>query len=190
LLPWTFFSSSVNQGGQSLVTNSSLLNKVYCPREVFPASSCIVALIDMLISSGVLIVLFLAYGYAPKATSVWVPMLLLIQLAFVFGVTFAVSSVLVYFRDLRHALPLIIQLGLFATPVAWPIDKFVHAQWQPLYAALNPLAAVIDGYRRTVLYGQAPDWRLVWPAAISAGVILIGGFVLLKRLEPRFADVA
>ncbi len=94
-----------------------------------------------------------------------------------------------YLRDLRQVIPMLLQLGLFATPIAYSMD-FIPAQYQVLYSILNPLAPVIDGYRRTVLYGQAPDWHLVVPAAISATVVLAVGYVVFKRLETRFADVA
>jgi len=189
LLPWTFFSSSVNQGGQTLVTSSNLLNKVYCPREVFPLSSVIVATVDTTISSGILAVLFAIYTYAPKATTIWVPVLLLIQFAFTVGITLLIAGSLVYLRDLRQALPIFLQLGLFATPVAWGIDV-VPAQWRTLYSVLNPLAPVIDGYRRSVLFGQAPQLDLLAPAALSTIVVLLGGYALFKRLETGFADAA
>lgn len=189
LLPWTFFSSSVNTGGQSLVTNSSLLNKIYCPREVFPLASVIVAAIDSTISTAILGVLFAIFTFAPKITSLWVPLLLLVQFAFTIGVTLVISGVLIYLRDLRQALPLLLQFGLFATPVAWGIDV-VPEKWQLAYSILNPLAPVIDGYRRTVLFGQAPQWELLGPAALSAAALLGLGYILFKRLETGFADAA
>lgn len=189
LLPWTFFTSSFSTGGQSLVVNNNLLNKVYCPREVFPLAAVAVAGVDMLISIGVLGILFLIYGYAPTATSVYVPVLLAVQVAFTVGITFIVSGVLVYVRDLRQLMPMIIQIGLFATPVAYGIDK-IPPRFHLLYSTLNPLVPVIDGYRRAVLYGQAPQWDLLGPAAVTAGLILLGGYLLLKHLETGFADVA
>ena len=189
LLPWTFFSSSVNTGGQSLVTNSSLLNKIYCPREVFPVASVIVAGIDSTISTAILGVLFAIFTFAPKITSLWVPVLLVVQVAFTVGVTLVISGVLIYLRDLRQALPLLLQFGLFATPVAWGIDV-VPERWQVPYAILNPLAPVIDGYRRTVLFGQPPQWELLGPAALSAAALLGFGYLLFKRLETGFADAA
>ncbi len=189
LLPWTFFSSSLNSGGMSLVTNSALLNKVYCPREVFPMSSMIVAAIDTAISATLLIVLCLIYTYMPSATSIWVPLLLVIQLAFTLGVTLFISSFLVYLRDLRHALPIILQLGLFATPVAWGID-IVPEEWQLLYSIVNPLAPIIDGYRRTVLFDQAPQFDLLLAATITTVFVLVGGYRTFKRLETGFADAA
>jgi ABC-type polysaccharide/polyol phosphate export permease len=189
LLPWTFFSTSVNQGGQSLVQNVPLLNKVYCPREVFPMASVMVAGIDMALAILPLGALFIIYAYAPRATSVWVPLLLLIQVAFTLGLTLVMSGIIVYLRDLRHALPVILQLGLFATPVAYGVDV-VPSSIRWLYVTLNPLAAVIDGYRRTVLLGEHPAWNLVLPAAISSLVVLILGYVIFKRMETGFADVA
>lgn len=189
LLPWTFFSTSVLQGGQTLVTNSALVNKVYCPREVFPLASVMVAAIDTSVAVLVLGLLFAITGFAPKITSLWVPVLLVVQLAFTFGVTLMISATLVFFRDLRHALPIILQLGLFATPVAYGMDV-IPASLQVLYSAANPLAPVIDGYRRTILYGLAPDWHLLLPGALTATATLVIGYVVFKRLEPRLADHA
>jgi ABC-type polysaccharide/polyol phosphate export permease len=189
LLPWTFFSTSVNQGGQSLIQNIPLLNKVSFPREVFPIASVAVAGLDMAVALGALGVLFVITGFVPRATSAWVPLLLLIQVAFTLGIAMVASAVIVYLRDLRHALPVFLQLGLFATPVAYGIDV-VPARFQQLYVVVNPLAAVIDGYRRTVLFGQGPRWDLVIPAAVSAFVVLVLGFLVFKRMESGFADVA
>lgn len=189
LLPWTFFSSSVSLGGQSLVQNASLLNKIYCPREVFPLASVGVAAIDMVVSALALVVLFAVTGYAPRAAAVWVPVLLVVQLAFSLGTALVMSAVLVYFRDLRHALPIVLQLGLFATPVAYGIEV-VPDSWQEAYALLNPLAPVIDGYRRTVLLGEPPRLDLLGLSTLTALVVLVGGYVLFKRLETGIADVA
>jgi ABC-type polysaccharide/polyol phosphate export permease len=189
LIPWTFFSTSVAQGGLSLINNVPLLNKVYCPREVFPTASVVVAGIDSLISIVVLGLLFLRYGFMPKPTTIWVPAILPVQIAYTLGVTLVVSAVIVYLRDLRHALPLILQMGLFITPVAFPLDV-VPQQFRHLYVALNPLAAVIDGYRRTVLFGRPPSLSLLAVAAVSSSVALAGGYAAFKRLETGIADVA
>lgn len=189
LLPWTFFSSSLSLGGQSLVVNSTLLNKVYCPREVFPLSSIGVATVDTLISSLVLGVLFVAYGEAPQSTSVWVPVLLVVQLSFTTGVVLIISATLVYLRDLRQALPMLLQLGLFASPVAYGIEAIPDSA-RTWYAIANPLGEVINGYRRTVLEGVAPELDLLAPAAASSVALLLVGYYLFKRLETRFADVA
>ncbi|MGI8684994.1 MAG: ABC transporter permease [Acidimicrobiales bacterium] len=189
LLPWTFFSTGVSQGALSLVSNMSLLNKVSCPREVFPLSSVAGAGIDTAIATLVLGVLFVVYGYAPRATSYWVPVLVLIGLVFTTAVSLVMAVLTVYLRDLRHVLPIFLQVGLFATPVAYGIEV-VPADLRGLYSALNPIAPVIDGLRRSVLEGQAPRPGLVLIGAVSAVVQLVLGYRLFKRLETGIADVA
>jgi ABC-type polysaccharide/polyol phosphate export permease len=189
LLPWTFFSTSVSNGGQSLIVNSQLINKVYCPREVFPLASTVVAAVDTAISVLMLCLLFVVTGFLPKPTSVWLPVMLAVQVTFTFGLTLLTSAVVVYFRDLRHVLPILLQLGLFATPVAYSMAVVPENLWV-LYSAANPLAPVIDGYRRTILYGTAPNWELLVPGAITSLVLAMFGYLVFKRLEPGFADYA
>lgn len=188
-LPWSFFNTSISAGGQSLVSNNSLLNKVYCPREAFPLATIAVALVDLAIATAVLGLLFPIYRYGPTATAVWVPVVLLVQIAFTAGLTFLLAGLLVYLRDLRQFIPMLLQVGLFATPVFYGVDSLPDGL-RTTYAIANPLVGVIDGYRRTVLYGQAPDWSLLGPGAATATVVLILGFLVLKRLETGFADVA
>jgi len=189
LLPWTFFSSAVSLGGMSLLSNLSLLNKVYCPREVFPIASVGVATVDTTIATGVLGLLFAVTTFAPKATVIWLPVVLAVQLAFTLGVVLLLSSIIVYVRDFRHLLPIVLQLGLFATPVAYGIDAIPpESRW--FYSLLNPLAPIIDSYRRTMLVGQAPDALLLGLGALTATVLLVVGYVVFKRLETGIADVA
>lgn len=189
LVPWTFFSASLSLGGQSLITNKALLDKVYCPREVFPIASVAVAGVDALASTAAFGILLIVYTFVPHVQALWLPVLLVVQVAFTLGVVLIVSAVLVYLRDLRHALPILLQLGLFATPVAYGMDK-IPSSARLVYSILNPLAPVIDGYRRTILQGLPPDWSLLVPAAGSSTIILVAGYHLFKRLETRFADVA
>lgn len=189
LLPWTFFSSAVSTGGTSLITNTPIMNKVACPREVFPLSNVIVAGVDTLLAMIALVVLFVINGFTPHATVYWVPLIALVQILFTVGVVLIVSSIMVYVRDLKHALPLVIQIGLFATPVAYGMEA-IPVAIRRSYGYINPLAPVIDSYRRTILLGRAPDWRAFIPAVITATVIAVVGYMFFKRLETGFADVA
>jgi ABC-type polysaccharide/polyol phosphate export permease len=190
ILPWSFFSTSLSSGGMSIVTNKALLNKVYCPREVFPLASVSVAGADTLISGLLVLVLFVRYGFVPGHHVVWVPLILLIWTLFTIGSVLIISAVLVYARDLRHALPILLQLGLFATPVAYKMDEFIPVSLQPFYAVLNPLAPVIEALRSTVLYGKSPELGLLSIAAVSSLALFFGGYAAFKRMETRFADVA
>jgi ABC-type polysaccharide/polyol phosphate export permease len=189
LVPWTFFSNAVATGSVSITQNLSLVNKVYCPREVFPIAAIGTAAVDALISLVILAVLFIAYGTTPTAEAVWVPVLMLVQLAFMVGVVLVLAPMVVYLRDVRQVLPMALQFALFATPVAYGFDQIAE-EWQPLWSAVNPLAPIIEGYRDTVLLGQPPDWSLVGIAAVASLVWLTGGFLFFKRLETGFADVA
>jgi ABC-2 type transport system permease protein/lipopolysaccharide transport system permease protein len=171
--------------------NTPLLNKVYCPREVFPLGAITVAAVDALIATGVLFLLFAITGYAPRSGIVYAPLLLLVLLAFTIGVTLVVSAIVVYMRDLRLVLPIVLQIGIFITPVAYNAAVVTTSTAGfSLYSALNPLASVIDGLRRGILYGQAPQW---WPLLAAAGsslIVVVGGYVFFKRLETGMADVA
>lgn len=189
LVPWTFFSEAVSVGGISLLTNITLMNKVYCPREVFPLAAAAASAFDASMSALVLVVLFPIFGRAPALTTLWAPVLILVEICFTLGVVFFASSVLVYLRDVRYVLPIAVQVGMFATPVAYGLDV-IPKSLRPEYSVLDPLGPVLDGLRRTVLYGTNPDWGLLGLAAAASVAWLVGGYALFKRLETGFADIA
>jgi ABC-type polysaccharide/polyol phosphate export permease len=188
LVPWTFFSSALNNGGMSLVNNQPLLNKVHCPREIFPTSAVVLAGIDALFSMTGLVALFVITGFVPRGTVYWVPLIVLIQVAFALGVALFAAIITVYLRDVRPMLPIILQLGLFASPVAWSLSQ-LPSRDRLIYCVLNPGGAVIDSLRRTVLYGMAPDWQQLGAAAASSVVVLVLGFRFFKRFELGIADI-
>ncbi len=191
LLPWTFFSTSLSTGGMSLVTNVPLLNKLYCPREVFPIAAMLDAAADAVIATVVLVLLFAILGYAPRPETYYLPLLMIPLIAFTLGATLLVSSLLVYFRDLRIVLPVIVQLGLFVTPVFYsPATVFQSTPALIIYSGLNPLVPVLDGLRRTILLGQPPNWTSMAAGGVGSLVYLVGGYLLFKRLETGIADVA
>ena len=189
LLAWTFFSGALSKGAVSITQNLTLLNKVYCPREVFPLASVTTAAVDSSIAVSILGVLFVIYRFPPAPTSVWVPLLMLVQLAFTLGVTLLLAALVVYFRDIRQVLPMILQFGLFATPVGYGLEEMPRAWW-PVYSLLNPLVPVIDGYRQTILLGEPPKLDLLALGSITSVTLLVVGYTVFKRLESGFADVA
>ncbi len=189
LLPWSFFSTSCSRGALTLVLESSIVNKVRCPREVFPLATVSTAFIDLVISAGVLAVIMLVTTTAPTAQIVWVPVILLVQILGTVGIVLMLSIAIVYVRDLGQALPLLLQLGLFATPVAYGFETLQErvGTW---YAAVNPLVGVIESYRATVVGGQNPPWELFGPSAAGAVAWFVIGGLTFKRFEPGIADVA
>jgi lipopolysaccharide transport system permease protein len=188
LLPWTFFTTSLAFGVPSLVTNTSLVTKVYFPREILPLSSVLSAGVDFVAAAFVYGGLMVLYSVAPTAAWGYLPLLMVVQLVFTVGVTLVLSAVNVSYRDVRYALPLVTQIWLFATPVIYPLSSIPEAL-RGRYLLLNPMAAVIEGYRRVLVAGQAPDLPMVALSMTSATILLVGGYLYFKQAERSFADV-
>jgi ABC-2 type transport system permease protein/lipopolysaccharide transport system permease protein len=190
MMPWTFFAGAVATGGVALVANNSLLNKVYVPREVFPISAIMNQIVDTTCASSAFIVILVLNNFnITWSTVYWAPLMLLLALIFTTAVTIVISGFTVYFRDLRQAIPVLLQLGLFVNPVAWDLSQ-ISAQWRPLLCAIDPLAAAIDGLRQCLLYGNAPNFGLSAIGFVVASAELFFGYIIFKQMEAGFADVA
>lgn len=187
VVAWTFFSSAVANGATSLLSNASVLNRVACPREVFPLASVAVAAIDAVVAAACAAILLAVFGAAPMATAWLVIPLALVQVAFTCAVTLMLSAFVVYARDVRYLVPLVLQFGLFVTPIGFPLSR-IPGSWRWAYAAVYPLGPTIDGYRR-VLFGQGAGTELLLVAAASAVLMLCAGYAVFKRLESGIADV-
>jgi ABC-type polysaccharide/polyol phosphate export permease len=187
MVAWTFFSNAVLNGSQALVANESMLRKLYFPREILPLSAVLASLVDLLPGIGVLALAVVLYGLSPDVTWLAVPIPALLLLVFASAVSVALSAVNVYYRDVKYALPFMVQIGLFLSPVVYPLTS-IPAQWREIYTVLNPVAAAIDGLRRTMLHGQWPDWGTTAAALAWSLLLLLLGSVMFKRLERGFAD--
>lgn len=189
LVPWNFFATSVTSGGLSIINQMQLVNKIRCAREVFPLAQVTTSAVNAVIASSVMVLLFVVLRFAPKATTPWALVALPVQLAFTIAVALAAAAITVYLRDVRHALPILMQIGLLATPIFYSIDE-IDRDWQIPYVIMNPMAAVITTYRDAIIVGRGPRWDLLIAAAISSAVMLYGAIRLFRRLELGFADVA
>jgi ABC-2 type transport system permease protein/lipopolysaccharide transport system permease protein len=189
ILCWTFFSGALGTGGTSLLSNNALLSKTQFPRECFPLESILVSAVNSVLAWIPLFLLFAFYRFAPQPTSVWVPLLILIELGFTIGVTVGVSALIIQMRDLAQVLPIIITLGLFATPVIWQFKR-IPGKWQIVYGFFMPVGPVIDDVRRTVLLGLNPAWGPLLAAMAGTLFYLGAGYRIFKRLEVNFADIA
>ncbi len=188
LLPWTFFTTSLGFGVPSLVTNATLVTKVYFPREILPLASVLSAGVDLVAAAVVYALLLVVYRVPPSGAYIYLLPLLLTQLIFTVAVTLVLSAVNVAYRDVRYALPLVTQLWLYATPVIYPLSV-VPQRIRTAYLALNPMAAVIDGYRSVLVAGRSPDLRLLATSSAAALVLLVVSYAYFKRAERSFADV-
>lgn len=187
MVPWTLFSTSVNDMVESLVSNMNLVAKIYFPRDILVIAAMLARLLDFSIAFLVLIVLMLLYGM-PILTWSWLylPLVMAIQLALGLGIGLAGASLNVFLRDIKHLFTLGLQLWLYATPIIYPVT-LVPENLRTLYF-MNPMAGAIEAYRAILLHNQAPGPSLM----ISAGVAfltLICGYLFFKRVEHKFADV-
>ena len=193
IIPWGFFSQSLGRGATAIVDNLVLLNKVACPRETFVLSGIATAFVDMLVSAVAFPIVVLAFGEHFYATTFLLAPVLILQVAVAVAISLFLSAALMYVRDVRHLLPLLTQLLMFATPVVWgqaAIRQRVSGPIFDLYALLNPMATVCEAYRSTLVYGNAPDWRTLGLSSASTAIFLTFAYWFFKRLEPGFADVA
>jgi lipopolysaccharide transport system permease protein len=187
LLPWTYFSATLTASGNSLVANANLLTKVYFPRVILPTSSAFSGLVDFAIGSLLLFLLMGYYGFAPgRAVLLW-PVLVLLLFLLALGVGMILAALNVKYRDIKYALPFLVQLWLFATPVIYP-TSIIPDRYQ-LLAALNPLTGVIDAFRSSVLPAAEIRWSQLLVS--SSVTILIGliAAVYFKNTERTLADI-
>jgi lipopolysaccharide transport system permease protein len=188
LLPWQFFASALTDCSNSLVGNSDLVAKIYFPRLIIPGSAMIVSVVDFAISSGVLALLLMWYGFAPDWRILILPLFVVLAAAITFGAGLWFAALTAEYRDFRFIVGFIAQLGLYISPVGFS-SSVVPEEWRLLYS-LNPLVGVIDGFRWAILRGT-PD--LYWPGLamsfVFALLLLASGLWYFRRTERRFADV-
>src|SRR5687768_14611444 len=187
LVTWTYFTSALSQATQSIVEQQAMITRVYFPRILLPISGVLAATMDMLLSLPVLIALMLFYGVTPSQ-AVWTfPVFLLLAAAAALGIGLWLSAMNVRYRDVRYAIPFVIQLWFLATPVMYPSS--VLPDRGKVFYGINPMAGVVEGFRWGLLGGTEPPGALL---LVSIGIILIslvGGFHYFRRMEATFADV-
>jgi lipopolysaccharide transport system permease protein len=187
MVAWTVFSAAASGAMESLVADQALLRKLYFPREVLPLAAVGAALVDLLPALGVLLVGAVLLGQEPALVWLAAPLPLLLAVTFAAAVGLAFSAINVYYRDARYALPFVLQVGLFASPVVYPLSA-VPEGWRDVYAVANPVAAAIDGLRRIVLHGSFPATATTAAAFAWTLVLAVLAFAFFKRLERGFSD--
>jgi lipopolysaccharide transport system permease protein len=187
LIFWTFFSGAISSGTGAMVSNATLIRKIYFPRATLLIAVLLAGLLDLGVASLLFVGMLFYYKVSLSLTALWVLPLLLLQITLTFGVISLTSAAHVNFRDIGHALPLIVQLWMFATPVAYPIS--VIPGWLHPFYMLNPMAAIIDGYRRALILGVAPDLPALGVSTAVTIVVTSVALSVFTRAERTFADV-
>ena len=187
LVPWFFFSNSVNSGTMSLVTYRNIVTKTYFPREIVPIAQVGSRLVDLGAASGLFALLLIYYNVQVSAWGAMVPVFVGLLILFTLGTTLATSAINVFYRDVSPVVQIGLQLWLYLTPVAYPLSA-VPEEYRPWFL-LNPLTGVIEGLRSVIVFDRAPEWDVV---AISASLIVgifVAALLLFKTVDKYFADV-
>ena len=188
MLPWTFFATAFASAGNSLIGNASLISKVYFPRLIIPAASIIVSLVDFLISFTILIALMCWYSYLPTWHILTLPLFLVLGFFAAFGSGLFIASLNVKYRDFKFIIPFVVQLGLYVSPVAFS-TTLVPEKYQMLYY-INPMVAVIDGFRWAISGGQtAFNTTELVVSIVVVSLLCLFGAIYFRKTEKTFADV-
>jgi lipopolysaccharide transport system permease protein len=200
LMPWILFQESASEGVNSVVGNAALIRKIYFPREIFPITATLTKLIELLISFLILAGLMLYFQMAPTWQVLWVPVIIFYTLLVALIISLVGSAINVYYRDIGMALPVLLQIMMYLSPVIYPLSlvrqRLLEDQaagtWSETFYfiyTLNPLAGIIDSFQRVMLKGLPPDFASLWPGMLLTALLLPISYRLFKTAEARFADV-
>jgi len=186
LLPWNLFAKSLSDASRSLVSNRSMITKVYFPRLVIPLASILSGLVDFLIAFVILVGMMIYYQLAVPATIWLLPVVILFALILALGVGLWFSAWNLHYRDVGYFIPFLTQFWMLATPIAYPLSE-IPEQWQNLYM-INPMVGVVESFRWALLGGDpVPRLALIITGSLSV-IILISGLYYFRRMERTFAD--
>ena len=188
VLPWQFFSSALSESSGSLIGNANLISKIYFPRLIIPGAAVVTSMVDFLITLAMLALLMLWYSFAPGWQLAFLPLFVLLAFSLSLGVGLFLAALNVEYRDFRYVVPFIVQFGLFISPIAFTTAN-VPERWRTLYA-LNPMVGIIDGFRWSILGGQAPiDLKTLGISIAVTVSFMLLGLWYFRRMERSFADV-
>jgi lipopolysaccharide transport system permease protein len=187
LVPWFFFSNSVASGTLSLITYRNIVTKTYFPREIVPLAQVCSRFIDFFAAAALYALLMVYYRVALGPWALMAAVFFVMLVVFTVGLTLAASALNVFYRDVSPVVQIALQLWLYLTPVAYPLAA-VSPRLRPLFM-INPLSAIVEGFRSSLVFGRAPDWPLVATSAVITFSVFGGAFLLFKRMDKYFADV-
>ncbi len=187
LVPWTFFATGLTNCTNSLVGSQNLLKKIYFPRLLLPLASVTAGIVDFVLAFTVLLVMMGFYGIVPTQQVLWLPLLFVLAMSTCLGVGMWLSAMNVLFRDVRHVIPFLIQIWLFATPIAYP-SSLLSEPWRTVYS-INPMVGVVEGFRWALLGTDTAPGPMLAVSSVVSVLLLVSGAYFFRRMEKSFADV-
>ena len=188
LVPWTFFATGLTQSSNSLVESANLIKKVYFPRLAIPIAAVLSGIVDFLLAFAVLLAMMWSYGITPTGKILYLPLLILLALVTSLGVGLWISALNVLYRDFRYIVTFLVQIWMFATPIAYP-SSLLEEPWQRLIYGFNPMVGVVEGFRWALLDTQTAPGPAVLASSFASILILFGGAFYFRRMEKSFADM-
>src|SRR6267154_1322607 len=187
LVPWTYFSTILGHAGNSLISNAQLITKVYFPRALLPAATVLSGLVDFSVGAVVLVLMMMYYHVKPGWPLLLAPLFFAGMVVLAFSVSMFLAALNVRYRDVKYALPFLVQIWLFVTPIIYPVT-FLPAKIRPLLA-FNPMAGLLEGFRSSLLGRKQMDWRLEGISVAITLVLLVIGAAYFRKTEKTFADI-
>jgi len=187
LVIWTFFANSVTNSGNSLVGSAHLITKIYFPRMIVPAGAVAAGIVDLALAFLIQIVLMIYYGVRPTWALLMLLPLVVLTTLLALGVGMWLSALNVKYRDVRYAIPFLIQIWMFASPIIYPVS-LLPEKWRWLLK-LNPLTGIIQNFRIALFGNQAFDWKSLGVSAAVTAVVLLYASLSFRRMEKHFADI-
>lgn len=186
LIPWNFFTTAIQSGTGSVVANGNILKKVYFPREIIPISITTSQLVNFLITCIIMAVFIIFSGVGFSAHALLFPLLVLIQYILILGLTFILSALTVFVRDIDHFVSVILMLGFYATPIVYQ-GEMLPKKFQ-IFLKLNPMAQLVESYRSILYYHRMPDMTMLVIWGLGSVALLVVGYLIFKKLEKSFVE--
>ena len=187
VLPWTYFAEATRRASTGLVDDADLVRKVYFPRLIIPLAKVSAPMLDFAIAFCVLLIMMAFYGVMPSVKLLAIIPLVLVAGTLALAIGLWLGPINVRFRDVKHTVPFMLQIGMYASPIVYPLSQ-VPAEWKALYS-LNPMVGVIEGFRWAVFDRGSPDLVALGIGLLVVLALLLGGLVWFKNQERSFADV-
>ena len=186
LIPWNFFTTAIQSGTGSVVANGNILKKVYFPREIIPISITTSQLVNFLITCIIMAVFIIFSGVGFSVHALLFPLLVLIQYILILGLTFILSALTVFVRDIDHFVSVILMLGFYATPIVYQ-GEMLPKKFQ-IFLKLNPMAQLVEAYRSILYYHRMPDMTMLVIWGLGSIALLVVGYLIFKKLEKSFVE--
>ena len=186
LIPWNFFTTAIQSGTGSVVANGNILKKVYFPREIIPISITTSQLVNFLITCIIMAVFIIFSGVGFSVHALLFPLLVLIQYILILGLTFILSALTVFVRDIDHFVSVILMLGFYATPIVYQ-GEMLPKKFQ-IFLKLNPMAQLVEAYRSILYYHRMPDMTMLGICGLGSVALLVVGYLIFKKLEKSFVE--